>query len=506
MEDNKITPEILLITLALSIGSFMNVLDSTIVNVSLTHMAGDFGISPNQGTWVITSYSVSEAIFLPLIGWLTTRFGSVKQYIWSTILFTIASMICGLAPTYPMLLFARVMQGVVGASMIPLSQTIMLSVYPKSRKGLGLGIWAMTIVIAPVLGPILGGWITDTMSWRWCFYVNLPFGILSSYLVYTIFKRKGHKDVIEHSKIDFVGLIFLIIGVGSLQLMLDQGRDLDWFASPTIVFLAVVAFVFLVLLGIWEFYYKNPVVNVRLFLNRNFVAGSLSLMIASVVFIGGIVVIPLWLQNAMGYTSFVSGRTTATSGILVIFLAPLIGANIHKVDARKLVVFGFLMFSFISIVLSRYSIETTQGYIAFTRFLTGGALAFFFLPLNTITLSEIEEKDMTSASGLYNFMRNIGNSIGVSLAVSTWQNKIAENHELLVSNITTSNPIYMNYLNKIPNATPANTAPIINGLIDQQAAVMGVNNIMQISGIVIILLIPFIFLAKKPSKAVTLGH
>ena len=269
MENNKITPEILLITLALSIGSFMNVLDSTIVNVSLSHIAGDFGISPNQGTWVITSYSVAEAIFLPLIGWLTTRFGSVKQYIWSTILFTIASMICGLAPTYPLLLFARVMQGVVGASMIPLSQTIMLSVYPKAKKGLGLGIWAMTIVIAPVLGPILGGWITDTMSWRWCFYVNLPFGILSSYLVYTAFKKRGHKDIIQHSKIDFIGLILLIIGVGSLQLMLDQGRDLDWFASPTIVFLAVVAFVFLVLLGIWEFYYKNPVVNVRLFLNRN---------------------------------------------------------------------------------------------------------------------------------------------------------------------------------------------------------------------------------------------
>ena len=248
MENNKITPEILLITLALSIGSFMNVLDSTIVNVSLSHIAGDFGISPNQGTWVITSYSVAEAIFLPLIGWLTTRFGSVKQYIWSTILFTIASMICGLAPTYPLLLFARVMQGVVGASMIPLSQTIMLSVYPKAKKGLGLGIWAMTIVIAPVLGPILGGWITDTMSWRWCFYVNLPFGILSSYLVYTAFKKRGHKDIIQHSKIDFIGLILLIIGVGSLQLMLDKGSELDWFSSSTVVFLAIMAFVFLVVL------------------------------------------------------------------------------------------------------------------------------------------------------------------------------------------------------------------------------------------------------------------
>ena len=312
-------------------------------------------------------------------------------------------MICGLAPTYPLLLFARVMQGVVGASMIPLSQTIMLSVYPKAKKGLGLGIWAMTIVIAPVLGPILGGWITDTMSWRWCFYVNLPFGILSSYLVYTAFKKRGHKDVIQHSKIDFIGLILLIIGVGSLQLMLDKGSELDWFSSSTVVFLAIMAFVFLVVLVIWEFYQKNPIVNVRLFLNRNFVAGSVSLMVASVVFVGGIVIIPLWLQNSMGYTSFTSGQTTATSGILVIFLAPIIGANIHKFDARKLTVFGFVTFSIISIGLSQYSTDTTQGYIALTRFLTGGALAFFFLPLNTITLSEIDDKDMTSASGLYNF-------------------------------------------------------------------------------------------------------
>jgi DHA2 family multidrug resistance protein len=288
--------------------------------------------------------------------------------------------------------------------------------------------------------------------------------------------------------------------------MLDKGSELDWFSSSTVVFLAIMAFVFLVVLVIWEFYQKNPIVNVRLFLNRNFVAGSVSLMVASVVFVGGIVIIPLWLQNSMGYTSFTSGQTTATSGILVIFLAPIIGANIHKFDARKLTVFGFVTFSIISIGLSQYSTDTTQGYIALTRFLTGGALAFFFLPLNTITLSEIDDKDMTSASGLYNFMRNIGNSVGVSLSVSLWQNKIAEHHEILTSNITTSNPIYMNYLNKIPNGTPANTASLFDGLISQQAVVMAVNDVMQVSGIIILLLIPFIFLAKKPSKAVAMGH
>ena len=227
--------ELILATLALAIGSFMNVLDSTIVNVSLTHIAGDFGIAPTQGTWVITSYAVSEAIFLPLIGWLTKRFGIVKQYTVATLLFTTASMLCGISFSFGFLLFARVLQGIVGASMIPLSQTLMLSFYPKEKKAMALGIWSMTVVLAPVLGPVIGGWITDSFSWRWCFYINLPFGIISTFIVHSIFKKKGYKDKTEKVPIDKWGLIFLALGISSLQIMLDKGNDLDWFSSPFII-------------------------------------------------------------------------------------------------------------------------------------------------------------------------------------------------------------------------------------------------------------------------------
>lgn len=244
--------EVISATLALSIGSFMNVLDSTIVNVSLTHIAGDFAVAPTQGTWVITSYAVSEAIFLPLIGWLTKRFGIVRQYTLATLFFTGASVLCGISFSFGFLLFARVLQGVVGASMIPLSQTLMLSFYPKEKKAMALGIWSMTIVLAPVLGPVIGGWITDSFSWRWCFYINVPFGILSTYIVHSIFKKKGYKDKIEKVPVDKWGLIFLAIGISALQIMLDKGNDLDWFQSPFIISLALIAFIFLTILVIWE--------------------------------------------------------------------------------------------------------------------------------------------------------------------------------------------------------------------------------------------------------------
>ena len=499
------TPKLLLLTFALAIGSFMNVLDSTIVNVSLTHIAGDFGISPNQGTWIITSYAVSEAIFLPLIGWLTKRFGLVKQYAWATILFTVASGLCGIAPTYSMLLFARILQGVVGASMIPLSQTLMVNAYPKEKKGLGLGIWTMTIVLAPILGPLLGGWITDTMSWRWCFYINLPLGILSAYLVTSIYKKNGHKDIIEKVKVDIIGLLFLIIGVGALQLMLDKGGDLDWFASGTIRILALTAFVFLVMLGIWEYYHHDPVVNVRLFKDRNFVTGSLLLMLTSIIFSAGIVTLPLWLQNYMGYTSFKSGLTTATGGVLIIFIAPVLGLMLPKIDPRKAGVVGFLIYALVSLFMSSYSTDTTSSYVSISRLCLGASMGFIFLPLNSITLSEITENDMASASGLFSFMRNLGNSIGTSLSIVYWDHMMAKHHETLVSNINTANHNYINYISKLGGSIKG-TAALVNGIITKQSAVMGLNDIARLSGVCMLFIIPLIFIAKKPSKVVMGGH
>ena len=489
--------ELILATLALAIGSFMNVLDSTIVNVSLSHIAGDFAVAPTQGTWVITSYAVSEAIFLPLIGWLTKRFGIVRQYTVATLLFTGASMLCGISFSFGFLLFARVLQGIVGASMIPLSQTLMLSFYPKEKKAMALGIWSMTVVLAPVLGPVIGGWITDSFSWRWCFYINLPFGIISTYIVHYIFKKKKWVDKTEKLPVDIWGLVFLTIGIASLQIMLDKGNDLDWFSSPVITALGITAAVFLTILVIWEWYQDSPVVNVRLFLNRNFAAGSLSLTVSSIAFFSSVVVIPLWLQNYMGYTALQSGMTTSTLGLSILFIAPVLGSTLNKLDARKVVAAGFILFSITALLTGNYTPDVTSEYIAVSRFLAGIGLGMFFIPLNTITLSEIAPEDLAGASGLYNFTRNMGNSFGTSLAINFWDHRISIHHQDMAAAINTGNSNFLSYIHQSSGSLQMKLA-VINQTITEQAALMGVNDIIIGSGIMILFLIPLVFIARKP--------
>ena len=483
---------IIFATIALAIGSFMNVLDMTIVNVSLSHIAGDFAIAPDQGTWVITSYAVAEAIFLPLIGWLTKRLGIIKQYLGATLLFTLASMLCGTSPSYSFLLTMRILQGVVGASMIPLSQTLMLQLYPKEKKGIALGIWSMTIVVAPVIGPVLGGWVTDAASWRWCFYINLPFGIISSLVVYYIFKKDIAKEKTFKEPIDIVGFIFLAIGVGSLQLMLDKGNDLDWFSSNTIIGLSISAFVFLVLLVIWEWYYDAPVVNVRLFLDRNFCIGSFSLMFSVLGYFGGIVAIPLWLQNYMGYTAFISGKSTCTVGLSILMVTPILGKKIDKLDSRKVAAFGFLALGVATFYTSHFSPQITPAYVAFTQFLNGFGVGIFFIALNILTLSNISNENLASASGIYNFMRNIGSSLGTSLVTPAWDHTMAFHHTMMASSITTANP---NITSAI--STSAKSLDTIYQQVILQSAIMGINDVLIGGGVISILLIPFLFFAKS---------
>lgn len=488
---------IIFATIALAIGSFMNVLDMTIVNVSLTHIAGDFAVAPDQGTWVITSYAVSEAIFLPLIGWLTKRLGIIKQYIGAVLLFTLASMLCGISTSYNFLLAMRIFQGIVGASMIPLSQTLMLQLYPKEKKGIALGIWSMTIVIAPVIGPVLGGWVTDTASWRWCFYINLPFGILSSLIVYHIFKKDIAKEKIVKEPIDIVGFIFLALGVGSLQLMLDKGNDLDWFSSITIIGLSISAFVFLVLLVIWEWYHESPVVNVRLFLDRNFCVGSFSLMFSVSAYFSGVVAIPLWLQNYMGYTAFISGKSTFTLGLAILIIAPILGKKIDQLDSRKVAALGFFLLAIATFLTSNYPSQITPGYVGLTRFFNGFGVGIFFISLNTLTLSNISNENLASASGIYNFMRNIGSSLGTSLVIPAWNHTMAFHHNMMASTITAANP----HIDSAITAS-AQSLALINQQVVVQSSIMGINDVLFGSGFISLLLIPFLFFAKS-TKPVT---
>src|SRR6185369_6811208 len=315
--------QLVLGTVALSLATFMNVLDSSIANVSIPAIAGDFGVSPNQGTWVITSFAVANAIAVPLTGWLTLRFGTVKLFTLSVLLFVLASWLCGAAPNLETLIALRVVQGLVAGPMIPLSQTLLLASYPKEKAGTALAMWSVTTLVAPVAGPLLGGWITDNMSWPWIFYINVPVGLGAAAVTWMIYRQR--ETATRKLPIDAVGLALLVVWVGALQVMLDKGKDLDWFHSGTIVALAVVAALGLALFVVWELTDEHPVVDLRLFKRRNFTMGALALSLGYGVFFGNVVLLPLWLQQYMGYTATYAGMALAPVGLLAILLSPVVG-------------------------------------------------------------------------------------------------------------------------------------------------------------------------------------
>ena len=319
-------------TVALSLATFMNVLDSSIANVSIPAISGDLGVAPNQGTWVITSFAVANAISVPLTGWLTQRFGQVRLFITSIILFVLSSWACGLAPNMGMLITARIIQGAVAGPMIPLSQALLLSTYPPAKSSMALALWGMTTLVAPVMGPILGGWISDNMSWPWIFYINIPVGIGAAYATWAIYKDR--ESPTRALPIDKIGLALLVLWVGSLQLMLDRGKELDWFNSTEIVVLTVVAIVGFAFFLIWELTEDHPVVDLTLFKGRNFSAGVVAISVAYGLFFGNLVILPLWLQTIVGYTATDAGLIMAPVGIFAIILSPVIGKNLPKMDAR----------------------------------------------------------------------------------------------------------------------------------------------------------------------------
>ena len=503
--NDKITGKIIFITIALAMGSFLNMLNASIVNVSLTHIAGNFGIATSKSTWIITSYSVAEAIVLPLIGWLTLQFGTVKQYIWSTILFAMASLLCGMSFSLSSLIAARLLQGVVGASMIPLSQTLIMRIFPKKKRGIGMAIWTMTLILGPILGPVIGGTITDVASWRWCFYFSIPLCFLSSGIIYYVFKKEYANEKFTKIKGDIVGIFLLISGIGSLQVFLEQGTDLDWFASPFIIILAITSFMSLSILGIWEWHHESPVINVRLFLNKNFTIGVFSLLIASAAFYMTAVILPFWLQNVMGYTSFISGKTTATLGLPILFLSPFIGKYTDKIDNRYITITGFIIFALVSFSTANYSLNVTSNYVSYTRALSGIGLAFFFVALNNVSLGSIKPSEIVAAAGIFNFMSNLGNSIGGSLFIPLWNHSRAYHHEVLASHIHSGNPNFLPIINSIPGSLQAKLV-VINGLITKEAATMGVNDVLLISGFIILSLVPFVLLANKTTATAQGGH
>jgi DHA2 family multidrug resistance protein len=491
-------------TIALSAATFMNVLDTSIANVSLPAISGDLGVSSTQGTWVITSFAVANAIAVPLTGWLSQRFGQVRLFVGSVILFVIASWLCGLAPTMPMLIAFRAVQGFVAGPMIPLSQTLLLSSYPRAAAGLAMALWSMTTLVAPVMGPLLGGWITDNITWSWIFYINIPVGIVAAFGAWAIYHKR--ESVRHQLPIDRIGLALLVLWIGCMQMMLDLGKEHDWFESQLIVALAVIAVVGFAFFLIWELTDKHPVVDLRLFKRRNFWAGTLSVSIGYGLFFGNVVLLPLWLQQFMGYTATDAGMVTAPVGLLALVFSPIVGRTIAKVDPRRYATFAFLVFALVLWMRSHFNTQADMKTILIPTIIQGVAMAFFFIPLMTITMSGMTPDRMPSASGLSNFVRITAGAIGTSVSTTLWEARAALHHAQLAESVNSGSAVAQQALAGLQASglTAQQALAQVNRLIDQQAFMMAANDIFLGSAFLFLCLIPLVWLT-QPQKATAPG-
>ena len=393
-------------TLAVSLAIFMNVLDTSIANVSIPAISGDLGVSPDQGTWVITSFGVANAISVPLTGWLTRRFGQVRLFTLSIFLFVIASFLCGLAPSIGMLIFFRVIQGAVAGPMIPLSQSLLMSSYPPAKQSTALGLWSLTSLTAPVAGPLLGGWITDNISWPWIFYINVPIGLFAGTLTWILYRRRETPTL--RVPIDAIGLALLVTWVGSLQIMLDKGKDLDWFNSPQIIFLALLAVAAFVYFLIWEIHEEHPIVDLSLFKLRNFWVGTLCMLLAYGVFFGNLVLLPLWLQQYLGYTATNAGIVLAPVGLLAVVVTPYVAKLTNRVDLRVIVTVSFTIFAIVMIMRSHFDTDVDVRTLLIPTVIQGAAMASFFVPLVTLSVSGLSARSHSECLGTVQFRAHHG--------------------------------------------------------------------------------------------------
>jgi DHA2 family multidrug resistance protein len=504
--DNALPPlkgaALVMLTIASALATFMEVLDTTIANVSVPTIAGSMGVSANEGTSIISSYSLAAAIAVPLTGWLARRIGEVRLIITSVLLFTLFSVLCGLAPDYNSLVVLRLLQGFVSGPMVPLGQSIMMNSYPPAKRGAAMAFWAMTVIIAPVVGPILGGYITENFHWAWIFYINVPVGLFCAYSLATLLK--GRESEVRHEPIDIVGLLLLAIGVGSLQYMLEHANNLGWYESNEVVTLTIIAVVGLILLAIWEWYDKHPVIDLHLLSNRNFTMGTAMQTIGFTIFFGNVVVIPLWLQTVMGYDAFHSGLAVAPVALFALVFSPVVGMNMHKIDLRYLIAFGFGLFVFGSWYSSLLTPDATMGQIMLTRFYFGLGMPFFFVPLGSLIMQGLNGEEITRAAGFSNFLRTLGGAIGTAVFVTIWSRRTTFHHARLTESAVPGTPAYEQMMAQLGNAgmNAHQRFTLLDYLISQQAATQATIDVLHLTAILFALLILMVFFA-KPAKGVS---
>ena len=490
-----------LVAVVLAGANFIAVLDMTIANVSVPSIAGALGISSSQGMWVITCYAVAEAITVPLTGWLAGRFGAVRVFTTAIAMFGVFSAMCGLAPSFEVLVLGRILQGVAGGPLIPLSQTLLLRVFPKEKAAAATALWAMTTLTAPILGPILGGWLCDRYSWPIIFLINVPLALMMGPFAWKMLKR--YETKLERLPIDLVGLTLLVVFVGALQLMLDLGKEHDWFESGLIVALGLIAIVGFAAFLIWEHYEKHPIVNLKVFRHRGYTTAVVVVAAGFGAMFAANVLTPLWLQSYMGYTSTWAGLATAWTGVLAVFFAPAAGLLSTKVDPRRLVFFGLM---WLGGVLAFRSVGTTDmsfWQIAGPLLLMGAGLPFFFVPVTTIALASVEEHETASAAGLMNFLRTLAGAVATSIVTTRWESgtqmKHAELAPLVDASGETMRALAAGGLN------PEQSLQVLDNMVTSQAVMLSTNELMIFASLAFLLAAMLIWAAPRPKRTITVG-
>jgi DHA2 family multidrug resistance protein len=502
------------VALTVTLATFMEVLDTSIANVALPHIAGSLGASSEEATWVLTSYLVSSAVVLPISGWLSDRFGRKRFYMTCVAVFTICSLLCGIAPTLPILILARIMQGAGGGGLAPSEQAILADTFPVEKRGQAFAVYGMAVVVAPAIGPTLGGWITDNFNWHWIFFINLPIGLLSLYLSNRMVEDppalKLRKEQSKHLKVDFMGLGLVALGVGCLEFTLDKGQEKDWFGDPMILTFAILSVATLIFFAFWEWNHPDPIVDLKLLKNRNFGTAVFLQLILGMVLFGSTVLIPQYLQGLLGYTAERAGLVLSPAGFVMMFMMFVAGRSLGKFDPRVMVCMGYLVTAAGLYNLTRLDLNAAYGTVTLWRMLQVVGLPFIFIPISTLNYVGVPTNKMNQIASLSNFARNLGGSAGTALLTTFLARNAQVNQVTLAANVTsTSVPyrIYMQQMTEMLKAQGVSAADATQTAIAQayqqmlaQASMLSYRNAFAILAGVIFVLCPLPFLMRLPSK------
>jgi DHA2 family multidrug resistance protein len=496
-----------IVAIAVMFATFMEVLDTTVVNVSLPHIASSMSATTDEATWALTSYLVANAIILPMTGWLAGRFGRKNLLMLSTTGFTLASFLCGAAPNLAMLIVFRIIQGATGGALQPLSQAVLLETFKPEDRGRAMGFWAVGIVVAPILGPVVGGWLTENYSWRWVFYINLPVGIIAL-LMTRMFVFDPPYLRRESQGIDYWGMGLLVVGIGALQFVLDKGQQEDWFASTMIATLAMISVVALVALVIYELRTPHPIVDLRLFKDRSYSVGVFLMTVVGFALYGSLVLLPLMLQTLFGYSSLAAGEAMAPRGVGSLFMMPLVGVMTAYIDPRKLLSVGLVVGGLTMLWLGELNLDAGYWDFVWPQVLQGLGLSLLFVPLTTVSMATIEPQRMGYATSLFNLMRNIGGSVGIAVTGTMLARRRQAFGSMLGEHVTLFDPATNEMLAQLKAAFLARTGDavaatnqayvVLYGMVQRQAAMVSFVMIFRLLGILFFVMVPLVLLMRKP--------